>query len=103
MLNSNVNHGESEITYALPMETLGTRIRMLRNAKGLTQDELAKRVGGTTTKAAVSMWENDEVKDIRLKTVLALAEVLGTTIEYLVHGPVAGREPGQRRGASSRS
>jgi transcriptional regulator with XRE-family HTH domain len=56
----------------------------LRNAKGLSQTELAKICG--VTKAAVSAWETGYSENIRLRALLALKNALGTTIEYIVEG-----------------
>lgn len=72
------------------MDTMGKRIRTLREAKGWTQQELAERLtdrGAKVSGNAVSQWERDEIENIKLRTFLALVEVLGTTPEYLVHGP----------------
>jgi transcriptional regulator with XRE-family HTH domain len=66
-------------------ETMGDRIRVLRQARGLTQEGLGEAVG--VSKSAVSQWEDGSVANIKLKTFLALIEVLRTSHEYLVHGP----------------
>jgi transcriptional regulator with XRE-family HTH domain len=68
------------------METLGERIRCCRNKKWLSQQQLADLLG--ITKGAVSQWENGRSANIKLVTVLKLCEVLGVTLDYLVHGPV---------------
>lgn len=39
------------------MATLGTRIKTMRMSRGLSQIELAKKVGAS--RSAVTMWEND--------------------------------------------
>lgn len=67
------------------METMGTRIRRLREARGLTQQGLADLCA--VTKSAVSQWEADSTADIKLKPFLALCGVLGTDPYYLVLGP----------------
>lgn len=72
------------------METMGSRIRALRLSKGWTQKELADRLarrGAKVSANAISQWERDETANIKLATFLALVEVLGTTHEFLVHGP----------------
>jgi transcriptional regulator with XRE-family HTH domain len=48
------------------------------------------------TKSAVSQWEAGATQNIKLKTFLALLEVLGTDYEYLVYG--ADRAPLPPRG-----
>lgn len=69
---------------------MGDRIRALRQSKGWTQQQLADRLtarGARVTFSAVSQWERGETQDIKLRLFLALVEELGTTHEYLVHGP----------------
>lgn len=77
------------------METMGDRIRRLRESKGWTQEELAQRLtqrGTPVTGNAVSQWERSETKNIRLATFMSLVEELGTTYSYLIDGPP---EPGR--------
>lgn len=72
------------------MQTIGDRIRILREAKGWTQKHLSERIterGARVSDRAVSEWERGNVNDIKLRTFLVLVEVLGTTHEYLVNGP----------------
>ena len=64
---------------------LGERIREMRLQREWSQTDLGTRVG--VSKATVSQWERGQIKDIRLKTVLKLVQVLGTTLQYLVNGP----------------
>jgi transcriptional regulator with XRE-family HTH domain len=85
MLNVAVKYAHPAIPYALAaMETMGDRIRTLREARKLTQDQLAKAVG--VTKSAVSQWEGGSTKNIKLGTFLSLLGVLSTDYEYLVYG-----------------
>ena len=66
-------------------ETLGKRIVQHRKDMGLTQDQLAERLG--VTAQAVSKWENDQsCPDINM--LPKLAELFGTTTDALL-----GREP----------
>jgi len=78
--------------YAIPvsdlsllMETMGQRIKRLREARGLTQQQLATLVG--VTKGAVSQWEGGGVDNIRLVNLLKLLTALSTDTAYLVYGP----------------
>lgn len=89
MLNMNVNYAGPKLDYASDMETMGDRIRMLREAKRYTQTELGREVG--VTKSAVSQWENGQTANIKLQTFLRLLDVLGTKYEYLIYG--AARSP----------
>jgi transcriptional regulator with XRE-family HTH domain len=101
MLQCQVNHASADrpLSFA-PMETMGERIRILREAKGWTQDELAARLtmrGAPVTGNAVSQWERTETKNIRLATFMALVDELGTTHSYLIQGPPeAGRDSSGR-------
>lgn len=73
-----------------PMDTMGDRIRILRESKGWTQGQLAARLtarGASVTFSAISQWERGETQNIKLPAFLALVDELGTTHEYLVHGP----------------
>ena len=62
-------------------ETLGKRIVRHRKAMGMTQDQLAERLG--VTAQAVSKWENDQsCPDIT--TLPKLAEIFGTSTDALL-------------------
>jgi transcriptional regulator with XRE-family HTH domain len=84
MLDFQVKDAIRDVPYAIRMETIGDRIRQCRNARGMTQLELAEAVG--VTKGAVSQWELGGTKNVKLSTFLRLVEVLHTTAEYLVSG-----------------
>lgn len=82
--------------YAVPpMDTMGQRIRQLREARSWNQERLAKLVGVTTS--AVSQWERDETKNVKLEVFLTLVEVLDTSPHYLVFGAERGSGPRPRR------
>lgn len=68
-----------------PMETMGKRISVLREARGLSIPELAEEVG--VTRALVWQWEQDMVKGIRPENFIKLCHALKVTPEYLVWGP----------------
>lgn len=94
MLKTDSIHAEGHVAYAARMQqTMGDRIKLLRQAKGLSQSQLADRVG--VTGGAISQWENGATKNIKLQTFLALCEELGTTPHYLIFGPE--RQPLQSR------
>lgn len=95
MLNAQIKDAGQLFRYAVPMattETMGDRIKVLRQARNLTQEQLAQEVG--VTKSAVSQWEGGNVANIKLQTFLKLVDVLQTDTEYLVFGP--DRNQGQR-------
>ena len=102
MLNLKVKDAGPSVAYAVAlMETMGDRIRQLREARRLTQEQLAKAVG--VTKSAVSQWEDGSTKNIKLATFLLLLEALMTDAEFLIWGPDRGAsrkvwkgKPGQK-------
>lgn len=84
MLNLGVKDAVLWESYSFPMETMGARIKQLRQARGWTQLELAKMVG--VTKSAVSQWELGSTASIKLPEFLDLCRKLGTDPYYLVFG-----------------
>ena len=55
----------------------------LRAEKGLSQEELAKRIG--VTQSAIWQYENGEATP-KIAVAVALARTLGTTCEALLYG-----------------
>ena len=107
MIATVVNYGCAEGALpSIPMDkdtdTMGDRIRTLRLARNLTQEQLGEKLG--VTRAAVSQWELGGAQDIKLATFLALCAFFDTTPDYLVFGPEApGRDSGGRFGRRRRS
>ena len=62
-----------------------TNIRQLRKSAGLTQAELAVKVG--VTKAAVSSWESGGTKDLKMQHLFDVARALNVEAESLVKEP----------------
>jgi len=67
------------------MDTMGSRITMLREARGISGPELADLLG--VTRAVVWQWEQDMVRGIRPENFIRLCHALNVTPEYLVWGP----------------
>lgn len=63
------------------IQTLGKRIAMLRKRSGMTQEQLAERVG--VSAQAVSKWEN-EASCPDIMTLPLLADIFGVTIDELL-------------------
>jgi transcriptional regulator with XRE-family HTH domain len=102
MLNFRVKDAQPLAPYAQRMqETMGDRIKTLREARGLTQEQLGKLVG--VSKSAVSQWEDGSTKNIKLTTFLGLIEALRTDYEYLVFGADRGPSSGPRTRGAARS
>lgn len=63
------------------MMTLGEKIVLLRKARGISQEQLAERLG--VSRQAVSKWElNEAIPDV--PRVVALSELFGVTTDYLL-------------------
>lgn len=60
----------------------GERIKKLREAKGITQEELAKLLN--TTKQTVSKYEKDIVTNIPSDRIEELSHILDTTPSYIM-------------------
>jgi transcriptional regulator with XRE-family HTH domain len=61
--------------------TVGSRIARLRRDKGLTQVELAERLG--VTQPAVSDYENDDIR-LPADVVVQIARILGVSTDELL-------------------
>ena len=70
----------------MEQKTLGSFLAVLRKAKGMTQKELAERVG--VSDKTVSHWERDEsAPDISVLPILA--DIFGVTVDELLRGEKA--------------
>lgn len=73
----------------------GSRVRAAREALGLTQGDLAKRMGATY--ATVSQWETGVTKQVKADLLLRAAKALRTTPDWLLYGieSSVSEDPGQ--------
>ena len=71
-------------------DTVGARIRALRLAANLTQDELAEQLN--VSLSAIAQWETDRAGQVR-ENMEKIARALNTSLGYLVSG-----ETGSLRG-----
>ena len=62
---------------------IADRIQNLRKAKGISQEELADRVG--VSRQAVSKWENEQSMP-DLDKVIIMSEYFGVTTDYILKG-----------------
>jgi transcriptional regulator with XRE-family HTH domain len=69
-----------------PATTVGTRIRALRRARGLSQLELAAACD--VSRSAVAQWETDRAGQLR-ENISRIADALGSSVEHLLHGSAA--------------
>ena len=77
------------------IEKVGLQIAELRKNKGLTQNDLGERLG--VSFQAVSKWERGEtLPDTAI--LPDLANILGTTVDYILNGGENRIIDGQRNG-----
>lgn len=58
--------------------TLGTKIRILRESKGMSQEDLAKAIG--CNRSSVSRWESGKIKDLHFSAIQKLSKVLNISV-----------------------
>lgn len=63
------------------VKILNQRIREMRQAQGMSQVELAGRLG--VTKQSISNWENDNIQP-SIEMLVKLALTLGVSTDYLL-------------------
>lgn len=63
------------------MSTVGGRIQAARIAKGLTQDQLAKKIG--VSKGAISQWEANTIANLKAPHLMRLADTLEVSARWL--------------------
>jgi transcriptional regulator with XRE-family HTH domain len=63
-------------------ETLGARIRKARQVYGMSQAELARRIGISAT--AMNQIESGKTPDPAVSRIKAIADVLNCTTDYLL-------------------
>ena len=79
--------------------TKGLRIKQLREARNLTQEDLAKLL--STKRQTISKYEKGIVTNIPSDRIEELAKILGTTPEYILGWEESGEEqkkPGDEAG-----
>lgn len=70
--------------------SIAQRLATLRREHGLTQEQLAERIG--VSRQAVSKWERTESSP-DTDNLIALARLYGVTLDELVYGPAGGERP----------
>lgn len=66
---------------SIDMVNLGKKLRALRTAKGMTQEQLAKRLG--LTKSVISAYEN-AARYPSYDILVRIAAIFGVTTDYLL-------------------
>lgn len=64
-------------------ETVGGRIRAMRLANNLTQEDFANELG--VSRSAIAQWETDRAGQVR-ENLERIAKVLKTSVGYLLSG-----------------
>lgn len=67
--------------------TTGEKIKELRKARGLTQEELGEKIG--VQKAAINKYETGVVVNLKQTTIFSLAKALGVSPVELLDGDEA--------------
>lgn len=73
------------------MSVVGKNIKIARESQGISQDELAQKMG-KSGRATISNWENGK-NDPTINDLIKLAEILKTTVTYLVGETIKPQEP----------
>lgn len=64
-------------------DSVGARIRLLRQHRGLTQEALADAIGGVS-RSAVALWETNRGGEAQ--HLSRIADVLGVSVEFFING-----------------
>lgn len=67
------------------METIGERVKRLREQRGWTQAQLTAKMGANSA-TTLSRIENGVTKEMRMPMAQKLAEIFGVTPEYIMYG-----------------
>lgn len=67
------------------MNKMGYKIKDLREARSMTQEELAEKSG--VSRGTISALENEESKNATTSTLMKLAIALGVTLDELFFAP----------------
>ena len=78
------------------MDTMGKRLKHLREGKGKTIKEVSQETG--ISRAALHKWESDFNKP-RLAELIIMAEYYGASLDYLVLGNYRQAENDQQKQA----
>lgn len=66
---------------------VGLRIRLMRKARGISQEKLAARVG--VARSTVAQWETGRTVQVDFKTLMRVGEVLGVNARWLAIADVS--------------
>ncbi len=66
------------------METIGQRIKRIRESANVSQQYIADKVG--VSRVAVTKWENGHTSNLKLDNLMKLCKLLDISVEYLIYG-----------------
>ena len=78
------------------MQTPGARIRHIREELELSQEAFGRHMG--VSKAAVSQWENGDIKNLRPGNLFAIQNFTGYSAEWIATGAGGPRLKGRKAG-----
>ncbi len=90
MLRGKVNHAIAVPAYPYGMETMGDRIRFLRQSRNLTQEQMGKIVD--VSGASISQWESGTITGIRPDNFLRFCAYFAVDPYWVVFGPETERK-----------
>lgn len=73
--------------------SLGIRIQNLRKQNGMSQEELAEKIG--VTRQAVSKWESEQSTP-DMENIIAISDLFSVTTDYLLKGDEIKKDNGKR-------
>ena len=79
--------------------TMADRILTLRKARGISQEELADKIG--VSRQAVSKWESEQSSP-DLEKIILLSDYFEVTTDYLLKGIESKMESGEKCGQDAR-
>ncbi|WDI30033.1 helix-turn-helix transcriptional regulator [Hyphococcus flavus] len=86
-----------ELTHAAATRSIGDRIRQARKTKGMSQSDLASRVG--VSQPAIANWESG-IHDPRRLTLAKLADALEAPLDWLAAGDRSAAESDKHAAAA---
>jgi len=63
------------------VETIGDRLKFLRNQKGLKSQDMAKQIG--FSQSTISLWENDK-RNLLADNIILLANFFDVSSDYIL-------------------
>jgi transcriptional regulator with XRE-family HTH domain len=71
----------------------GQRLKAARDAKGVSQEDVARATHGMISRVAVSNWERGEAKTVQAEALALVSRYLDTTPDHLLFGTARPRAP----------